>query len=283
MYADGTVYNNRAKLDLQSEDIQILNDIKQVMNIKSSIKVYKNKNTWFYNENKEKVFYPKKDTARLCMNSIKIAKDLSNNGCFPAKTYILDFPKEDILPQKFVKDFIRGYFDGDGSISYSSRQNNHGESLHFNMTFTGTYEIVNQIKLLLNKNCCNFVGDIRSRRDNGVNNYTLTINGNDIIQKICEYMYEDCSIKLDRKYKKYQLLINEINRRNINPYVNNKKPFKLYKDGIYIDTFESARVLEKISEERFGIKLLRPQISMCLNGKYSKTNIYKGFTFKLVS
>lgn len=283
MYADGTVYNDRAKLDLQSEDIQILNDIKQVMNIKSSIKVYKNKNTWFYNENKEKVFYPKKDTARLCMNSVKIAKDLSNNGCFPAKTYTLDFPKENILPQKFIKDFIRGYFDGDGSLSCSLRKSKNSERMHFNMTFTGTYEIVSKIKYYLNKHCCEFVGDIRSRHNNGKNNYTLSIDGNNIISKICEYIYNDCSIKLNRKYEKYILLKKEIERRDNNPFAYNKKPFKLYKNGKYIDTFESARILEDISQKRFGVKLTNQAISACLNKKYSKTNVYKGFTFELIA
>lgn len=283
MYADGTVYPKRAKLDLQIDDIHILEQIKREINIETPIRVYKDQKTWFYNEVGEKITYPKKDTARLWMHSSQISKDLSRHGCFQNKTYDLKFPNNEVLPEILVRDFIRGYFDGDGSLTYSARKSNHDESLHFNMSFTGTYEIVSQIKNILNKDCCNFVGDIRSRRNNGVNNYTLTICGNDILLKICEYMYDGCTIKLDRKYEKYKMLIEEIERRNDNPFMNNKKPFKLYKNGEYIDTFESARILEQISEKRFGTKLTNQAISACLNKKYSSTNVYKGFTFELIA
>ena len=77
--------------------------------------------------------------------------------------------------------------------------------------------------------------------------------------------------------------LDEINRRNTNPHMNNKKPFKLYKDGIYIDTYESARALEGVSQERFGVKLSNQAISACLNKRYSNTNVYKGFTFEFVA
>ena len=285
MYADGTVYKDKhsAKLDLQFEDIQILEDIKREMQIECSIKVYTDQKTWFYNENKEKVYYPKKDTARLLMSSTKIANDLSKLGCIPSKTYTLKFPKAEFLPQEFERDFIRGYFDGDGSISYSTRKGKYGDSLHFNMTFTGTYEIVSGIKYLLNKNCCDFIGDIRSRRNNGVNNYTLNIDGNDIILKICDYMYRDCSLKLDRKFEKYNLLTKEIERRNNNPLWRRSVKFKMYKDGEYVDTFESISSLVSISEKRFGVKLTHSSISDCLHNKYNKNNVYKGFTFELVA
>ena len=287
MYADGCVYSSkgqtkRAKIDLKSDDKYLLEEIAKEMNNENPIRT----NTYYrkeYFSNQDKTYEFVHDMSRLWMNSNKIVDDLINAGCMSKKTYDLKFPTAKIVPDNLINHFIRGYFDGDGCISYSARKSNHGERLHFSITFTGTYDLVSGIKRLLNENCCNFVGDIRSRYNNGVNNYTLTICGNDILLKICKYMYENSTIKLNRKYDKYNLLIDEIKRRENNPYAYNKKQFELYKDGIYIDTFESAKFLEKISEERFGVKLSRPQISMCLNGKYSKTNVYKGFTFKLIT
>ena len=46
--------------------------------------------------------------------------DLENLNITPRKTYDLDFsfPFE-FIPEQYIWDFIRGFFDGDGQISYS--------------------------------------------------------------------------------------------------------------------------------------------------------------------
>lgn len=282
MYADGAIYPRRAKLDLQIDDLYILEQIQKEMNIEMPIKIYKNQKTWFYDKEGNKVFYPKKDTARLWMNSEIISNDLSKCGCIQHKTYDLKFPNNLILPKNLVSHFIRGYFDGDGCLTYSERKSTNSCSKHFCMDFTGTYNIVSTIKEILNDECVNFVGDIRSRKNNGKNNYTLKICGNNILLKICEYLYRDANLMLNRKYNKYMLLKEEIDRRDNNPYFYNKKIFKLYKDGEYIDTYEGVNYLENISKEKFGTKLHHSCISACINNKYGKTNVYKGFSFEPV-
>ena len=45
--------------------------------------------------------------------SKKLYFDLRKLGGRPAKSNILSFPK---MPEKYIRDFIRGYFDGDGSV-----------------------------------------------------------------------------------------------------------------------------------------------------------------------
>lgn len=51
-------------------------------------------------------------------------KDLEKYNITPRKTYDLDFefPFE-LIPNEYIWDFIRGFFDGDGQISYS--ENSH--------------------------------------------------------------------------------------------------------------------------------------------------------------
>jgi intein/homing endonuclease len=44
-----------------------------------------------------------------------LKESLIKQGCFEKKSLILEFPK---IPAKLVKHFIRGYFDGDGCVSY---------------------------------------------------------------------------------------------------------------------------------------------------------------------
>ena len=41
---------------------------------------------------------------------------LISKGCVPNKSLILKFPSEEILPKELQRHFIRGYFDGDGTI-----------------------------------------------------------------------------------------------------------------------------------------------------------------------
>ena len=60
----------------------------------------------------------------------------------------------------------------------------------------------------------------------------------------------------------------------------NIKPIMILKDNIPIDVFESAREIDRQSEELFGVKLHHQPISEVCNGK-RKT--YKGFIFKYIT
>jgi len=71
---------------------------------------------------------------RLEVNSVKMVDDLITLGCVPNKSLKLSPPK---LDEKFIPHFIRGYFDGDGSIGkYNGR-------LKFSLL--GTYEVLTWI------------------------------------------------------------------------------------------------------------------------------------------
>ena len=52
------------------------------------------------------------------VNSGEMVEDLINQGCIPRKTFTIDNPK---ISEKFYKDFIRGYYDGDGNFFYSEK------------------------------------------------------------------------------------------------------------------------------------------------------------------
>ena len=68
-------------------------------------------------------------------------KDLENYNITPRKTYDLEFefPFE-LIPNKYLWDFIRGFFDGDGQVSYSE------ETHQFTFALYGTSEkFMNQL------------------------------------------------------------------------------------------------------------------------------------------
>ena len=53
----------------------------------------------------------------FAMTSKTIKSQLIKLGCKPRKTYDLKFPSVRIVPKRLQKHFVRGYIDGDGSIT----------------------------------------------------------------------------------------------------------------------------------------------------------------------
>lgn len=101
--ADGSVRSKpgdfQIELSLKAEDEQHLYKFRDFIN------------------NKNKVAYREKQKAyRYCFRSKQIHKDLIKLGCVPRKSVILEFPNQEQVPDKFLLPFIRGYFDGDGSL-----------------------------------------------------------------------------------------------------------------------------------------------------------------------
>lgn len=209
LYADGCVYENgNIKIDLAITDKEILIKIKDLIDCNYQIKIYDNKLKTFNTDNK---IYKCKPQCRLQWRSKQMVEDLKRLGCFPSKTYDLTFPTEDIVPKEFIKDFIRGYLDGDGGISYWVDNQNTGHK-KFSIHFCGTTEMMYGIaNLLSNKFNCN--PDIRARhedRDN--NNKQILIDGNRVVYQILNWLYQDSNIYMLRKYNKYLELQEEIKR-----------------------------------------------------------------------
>lgn len=272
MYADGCVYSDYAKLDLKTDDIKLLEDIAFEIKNTCPIKTYEyKKKSYFKYQNKTYEFDC--SMSRLSMHSKQIVRDLNKCGCVSNKTLKLKFPNSEILDESLIKHFIRGYLDGDGSISFSERKSSskyRSTYLHFNITFTGTYDVIHGIKNVLYK-VVPFEGNIRSRWVDSNNNFTLSIDGNNICYKLLNWIYEDATLYLDRKYNKYLLLIEEINNKSKSiekgmesRKSSSRKTFNVYKEGEYAGTCNNLRKLQRESLQLFGETLHRITVSRCL-------------------
>ena len=122
------------------------------------------------------------------------------------KTYYnLEFPN---ISEKFQKDFIRGYFDGDGSIliQYYSKGGIPSSTANFianNISF-----IDNLCKIFDNNNI-----EYRKTTKISKNNYILyclIIHGKKTVN-LFNYLYKDATIFLDRKYQKFLTYIDKGN------------------------------------------------------------------------
>jgi hypothetical protein len=72
----------------------------------------------------EKNLTKHKQCYKIKFNNIIMAQWLVDHGCVPAKSLILKMPD---IPEEYFRDFVRGYFDGDGCISlykYTKQKNN---------------------------------------------------------------------------------------------------------------------------------------------------------------
>lgn len=136
-----------------------------------------------------------------CLSN-KICSDLESNFNITSnKTYT--FTPSSKIPQNLIKYFILGFIDGDGSISYYTTNTGRKQ---FNLSITGTLEIVHYVMKYWNKENLKILQRYPERN---VNNYTLSVSGNDQLLVFLNELYSDIDINkicLQRKYNKYLLL-----------------------------------------------------------------------------
>ena len=107
--ADGTVSssNNTIKIGLSAKDKEILEKIKQEVEIENNIVEYTTKDGF--------------DCVDLHWTCAKHKQELAKYGITPNKTFTIKPPIQ--LSAEYYIDFIRGYFDGDGSINLIQGKN----------------------------------------------------------------------------------------------------------------------------------------------------------------
>lgn len=186
LYADG--YNDTKRgivnISLQERDKSILEVLNKL--------VHPEKKIYFISKEYERLKGVKKqDQYRIHISSKKISKDLEKLGCLNAKTFTLKFPTEEQVPKHLIQHFIRGFFDGDGSVSKD-------------INFTGTFNMLNNLKLHLKEVLDVHFSLFECKRTKNI--YSLQSGGRIQMLKILEYLYKDSVIHLDRKYEKFLLL-----------------------------------------------------------------------------
>ena len=119
---------------------------------------------------------------------------LNNYGCTPNKSLTLKFPDESIFTDKsLIRHFIRGYFDGDGCISYANK--NHDIP---SLSVIGTLDFLNSMSSkLLNKK----YKLINNSKINSITKVLLLSPSTSLI--FMYILYYGSNIYLKRKYDRY--------------------------------------------------------------------------------
>jgi len=126
---------------------------------------------------------------RLLISSKKLFQDLENLGVVERKSLILKMPT---VTQNLRRHLIRGYFDGDGSWSIAKKS-----KYKYAFKLCGTKEILEEVLLELHA-----YSKLYDRHKRNNNNFYISISGKKVLD-IMEYLYQDASIYLDRKYQRY--------------------------------------------------------------------------------
>ena len=117
-----------------------------------------------------------------------MTQKLLEKGLCQNKSFKITFPS--YLEENLIKHFIRGYFDGDGCVSVSKRND-------IEIKILGTESFLNELNQYINFSCVRYKKGIYEIRKGGVNNAL----------RFYKYIYQDATIYLKRKYKKYKEVI----------------------------------------------------------------------------
>lgn len=188
IYADGNVNKaqNTLRINLQ------VNDSNHLVKLNKSIGG--NFNVRIYDEVHKDKSYP---MSQILIYSTSMVKDLMSYGVFPNKTDKIIFPD---LPENLIRHFIRGYFDGDGSIC----ERKHKKRLSdLACSFScGSMLFLEKLREILYQN------NIKSYivQDKRGNKASLSLAGLTNPDVFLHYMYDNATIYLDRKYNKKEYL-----------------------------------------------------------------------------
>ena len=187
IFVDGNI-KNVSKSSAYTFEISLKGlDINHLYKFNSFMKHEKNNIKLSKSKCKGKIF----ERCRWIVSDKHLWNTLNNLGCTPKKSLTLEFPKN--IKFKLIRHFIRGYFDGNGCITRYVYIN----TVSPRIEIIGTYNFLNAIKDIINIEC-----KFRHDKRHSDKTYILEFNKESGI-KFINYIYDDSSIYLDRKYKLY--------------------------------------------------------------------------------
>ena len=192
MFADGYIVNHENRYGEDSFGLTLAEDsLDSIEKFKKSLHAT---NPILY-DNSKSIGQP---LAKIVLTSQKTVNDLIDKGCVKQKSLILQPPKK--VPEKLLSHFIRGFFDGDGSLM----KYNYNNYPSYQIEFTTTYEMAIWLRDIFGK------GDVRKEKRRDFTWY-YSIGGNRQVLDICHYMYDEATIWMNRKYARYQELLAKYN------------------------------------------------------------------------
>lgn len=206
-YADGnnSIQKGTIRMQLQDIDKEILEKIRIEIGTDRPLK--------FVNQSKRKYKdydYNYCDMWSLDLFSIHMCRTLDSKGMVPNKSLVLEFPEW--LNPTLYSHFIRGYFDGDGSLCCHYTKKGWFQSL---ITITSTEQFCKRIQeILINETGISGGGIYEASSKNGITK-VLSICGTNQDIAVLNWLYKDADLYMERKYNKYLELLKHQNKSQV--------------------------------------------------------------------
>lgn len=208
-YADGNIFKKKKWNSYNISLTQSEKDFDIVLKLKNALETDRKITEILI---KDKKYYT------LSINSNKIYEDLVKLGLSENKSLIINFPT--FLPDNLINHFIRGYFDGDGSVWEGQRkkmiikkENKQGEyreriiqNVKFNITGSNSFipDFQNCLieKCGLSKTKLNY-----SKSKEEHKHCSIEYSGRKNMKLFFDFIYKDATIYGERKYKKFKEIL----------------------------------------------------------------------------
>lgn len=181
--ADGCITSNGGNkffnIHIKKDDRYLLENI--LLDMKSTHKIYENKASVSINIGNQAIY-----------------NSLIDLGFTERKSLALDFPLW--IHKQYLKDFIRGYFDGDGSVFKN------GYCVHI----MGTKQFLESLKTILEQNNIRVHSIVQTNYKEGKSNipHSLYITQKDEVSKFGRFIYKDITendLCLYRKKERFRM------------------------------------------------------------------------------
>lgn len=188
IYADGSITHTKSRnvleIVLKNEDRDHLYKFKKAIQYKGDIK---DKSVGNYK------------ACRISLYGEDLVKDLINLGATPRKSFTLTFPT--YLDLELQRHFIRGYYDGDGSVYIYEKLNK------ISISILGTEQFLTRVQDI-------FIRDLHITRVKIYDHRNIKEYKKSRKQalKILDYLYKDCTLYLERKFNKYAHLTQSLEK-----------------------------------------------------------------------
>lgn len=194
LYADG--YNSINKwtirIQLQYTDKEILELIRKELCLNKPLRFIKCSDKVASNG------FTSKDMYQLEFCSKHMCKTLEQLGMVQNKSLVLKFP--DFLTEDLYSHFIRGYYDGDGSLCNHYTKKGWFQSL---LTITSTKDFcVKCLEIIREKSGISGGGIYDASSHNGITK-VISISGTNQTKSVLNWLYVDAELFLRRKYDLY--------------------------------------------------------------------------------
>ena len=165
---------------LKLTDIELLKEVKNLLDCPGNIGEYRTKEGYFI--------------CCLSVNSKKIVESLLDLGVVQRKSsFDLRFPE---ISKSYLRDFIRGYFDGDGSVTYDVKGR---KTPRVRVAFLGTRKFILGLKKKV-VGCTGIAKGNKVRRMHNYKTYSIQWSARKDVNKLYRWMYYNSGVPcLQRK------------------------------------------------------------------------------------